>query len=463
MMKRAGFAAARTYCTAPYTYVDIPMNQAYPTPITKRSAANPTDADGAILDNGTKIIAQDHGNATSLISFYVDCGAIYEDPSNIGISDVMNKMLLRSNLQNSDFKVYKFMVNSGSSHWTNQVNRRYISVKVECRRDVVPQVVETLCQGMFIPRFAEFEIEELRDELDNLAATRRHDLKKYTVDTFLSTAFAGSPLANQPFCPATNIDKFSTPDLIKRWSSFFTPNRITLAGVNVSRAELTGAYNSAEWSSANTMDHPSHKGNAIESNVDLTNSYYGGVHSELSKRTVDFKSHQFYNDVYVMYGRKGPQTHNIKEYAAALVAGGSIGGTIGEACGTESQVHAFGDASVIGGLVRSRPEDVAEPVKQMAAAVNSVGGLSGSALDDAKTTAATNFLTQVNTREGLLDFIVTNTTSNGVGKTVSQVVSAIDQVTAADLKKVSEVMQSANPTFVSIGENTNVPNFTTLA
>ena len=419
MMKRVGCAAARTYCTAPYSYVDIPMSQAYPTPMTKRSAANPTDAERAVLENGMKVVTQDHGHATSLISFYIDCGAIYEEASTAGISDVMNRMLLRSNLQSSDFKIHKFMTNSASSHWTSSVDRRYISVKVECRRDVVPQVVDTLCQGMFVPRFADFEINELRDELENLAATTKHDLKKYAVEKFISTAFSGSPLANGSSCPSNNVDRFTTADLISRWSSFFTPNRITLAGVNVSRAELTGAYNSAEWSTANTVDHPSHQLHAIEANVNLTNAYFGGINSELTRRTVEFKTHQHYDDVYVLYGRKGLPTHNITDLASTLVAGGSVGGVIGEECGTEAQVHSFGDCSLVGGLVRARPEDATEPVEKMAAAINSVDGLSGSSLDDAKKVATVNFLTKVGTREGLLDFLVSSTSATGAGKYVS--------------------------------------------
>eukprot|EP01059_Diplonema_ambulator_P037046 TRINITY_DN95_c0_g2_i1.p1 TRINITY_DN95_c0_g2~~TRINITY_DN95_c0_g2_i1.p1 ORF type:complete len:461 (+),score=186.31 TRINITY_DN95_c0_g2_i1:48-1430(+) len=454
--------ARRGYCTFPYNYCDIPLSGNYPCPATKRVPTDPQNATGVKLNNGSKVIVQDNGQATSLVSFYIDAGARYEPKGKEGVSQMVNEMLLKSNLQSSDFQVYKTFQHAGANYWTSQIDKKLLSVKVECRRDTVNEIVSRLCEGLFVPRFAPHEMNLVREKLDNAAQCRNHDQKQYISDMFVRAAFPGSGLANDDECPAFNVDSITHDDLINWWGSYFTPERITLAGVNISSEELSAAYEKAEWSSANTADHPTHKNANPTTEVDQVNAYYGGTQQEFFRKSDTFKTQMYYNDVFVAYGRKGTGHNAIKDYAAMLVAAGSVGPSFGAGFGTEGVVRSFEGTALVGGMVRCRPEHAEGAVKALAGTVNAVGKLEGADLEAAKKSAAVNFLSATNSREGLLDFLVLHAGSASIGKTVPAVLQAIGEVTAADMKKLGEVMQASAPTYTAFGDLSKVPSLRAL-
>eukprot|EP01063_Lacrimia_lanifica_P025685 TRINITY_DN3360_c0_g1_i1.p1 TRINITY_DN3360_c0_g1~~TRINITY_DN3360_c0_g1_i1.p1 ORF type:complete len:461 (+),score=199.17 TRINITY_DN3360_c0_g1_i1:58-1440(+) len=455
-MAARNLAMQKRFCTSYYNYCDVPLNKAYPTPAQRRVPTNPQAATGSKLDCGTRVITQDNGQATSLVGVFVDAGAVYEPRGKEGVSDFVNKMFFRSNLQSSDFHLYKAMQHAGANYWTNQVGKRYIAAKVEVRRDTVGPTLEKLVESAFIPRFATHEMALEREVMENAAATRNHDPRKAALNQFVNTAFAGSALANDDECPAQMVDVLTHTDLVNWWSSYFTPDRIILAGVNVSQEELKAAYNASEWSSANTADHPSHSGTLPVGSFPA-DCYVGGNDAQIQRRTVNFSNSQFYDDIFVCYGRKGHGTSSAKDVAAQLVAAYSVGGPIGEGIGMEGLVKSFPSDAVVGGLVRCRPENAHSAVAALAKTVNSVGSLTGAALEAAKKTAAVAILSSVNSREGLLDFLVNNSTSSGVGLTVPAVVQAIAEVSEADLKKLHEVMQSSPATYTAYGDISTLP------
>jgi len=453
-------AMQKRFCTSYYNYCDIPLSKPYPTPAQRRVPTAPQAATGSKLENGTRIVTQDNGQATSLVGVFVDAGAVYEPRGKEGVSDFVSKMFFRSNLQSSDFHIFKTFQHAGANYWSNG-GKRYIAAKVEARRDTVEQVIARLIESAFIPRFAPHEMNLERERMENAAVTRNHDTKKYAVSQFIDTAFKGTAFGNATECPAEQVDVLSHDDLINWWSSTFTPDRIVLAGVNVSQEELKAAYDAADWSSANTADHPSHKGSISTGGIPEAR-YVGGTDAQIFRRTVTFKTQQYYNDVYVAYGRQGPGANSAKDVAVQYVAAFALGGAIGEGLGAEGLVKAFPSASLVGGILRSRPENAGVAVAALAKTVNSIGSLAGAELEAAKKTAAIALLAETNSREGLLDFIVEYSTPSGVGLTPPAIVQAIAEVTEADVKELHEFMQSAPPTYTAFGDLSTVPTITSL-
>eukprot|EP01064_Diplonema_japonicum_P033562 TRINITY_DN6650_c0_g3_i3.p2 TRINITY_DN6650_c0_g3~~TRINITY_DN6650_c0_g3_i3.p2 ORF type:complete len:477 (+),score=152.43 TRINITY_DN6650_c0_g3_i3:50-1432(+) len=460
MAKR--LAARRGYCTFPYNYCDVPMSSNYPCPATRRVPTDPQNASGQKMSSGSKVIVQDNGQATSLVGYYIDAGARYESRAQAGVADFVTKMMFRSNLQSSDFQVYKTFQHAGANYWSNQVNGRYIGVKVECRRDTVNEVVARLTENLVIPRFAPHEMNLVREILDNNHATKTHDQKAYALKQFAKTAFSASSLANDEDCPGFNVDTITHDDLINWWGTYFTPERVTLAGVNISAEELSAAYEKSEWSTANTADHPSHKNANIATEVNQVGAYMGGNTHEFFRKSEAFKNQQFYNDVYVSYGRQGMGSASIKDFASMLVATGNVGASVGTGFGTEGLLKSFEGTSVVGGMVRCRPEHADVAAKNLAASVNATGSLAGSELEAAKKVAAVNFLSSTNTREGLLDFLVLHSGTASIGKTVPAVLQAISDVTAADMKKLGDVMGASAPTYTAFGDLSTVPSIRDL-
>ena len=209
MQTTGRLAAARRHCTFPYNYCDVKMSEAYPTPAQRRVPTDPQAAGGQKLPNGSRIVAQDNGQATSLVSIFVDAGAKYETADNQGVADFVNRMLFKSNLQSSDFAVAKTFQHAAANNWTSQVNNTLLSAKVECRRDAVGETVKKLVEGAFIPRFAEHEMYKVRDELDNSVDTAKLDGKQYTLDLLNANAFNGASIASTGYAPKYNINKLS--------------------------------------------------------------------------------------------------------------------------------------------------------------------------------------------------------------------------------------------------------------
>ena len=199
-------AVQKRACTFPYNYCDINMDQAYPCPATKRSPPTPTAATGHSLPNGTRVVSQDNGAATSLVSVSIDAGSIYDAPGKEGTADFLSKMFFRSNLQSSDFHVFKTFQHAGANYWSNQVGKRFLTAKVECRRDTVEDVMKRLVEGAFIPRFSPHEMKLERETLETAVVTAKHDGKTFTMNLFNKLAFNGTPLSTSAMCPAHNVD-----------------------------------------------------------------------------------------------------------------------------------------------------------------------------------------------------------------------------------------------------------------
>eukprot|EP00755_Sulcionema_specki_P006335 Sspe_Gene.35177::Locus_17058_Transcript_2_2_Confidence_0.667_Length_1204::g.35177::m.35177 len=271
-------------------------------------------------------------------------------------------MLFKSNLLSSDYHMFKTFQNSAANYTTGQIGKKHLFMKVECRRDVVGELMKRMCEGMFAPRFAAHELSMVRERVENMAEVEDHSPREYTLSKLVETAFTGSPLANSPTCPAYNVDAITSEDLINWWASFFVPKRITLAGVNVTQEELLTAYEGAEWSSANA-DGPSHANPPlIPSPINQEAGYHGGVWTQFMRRTDKFPAQQHYNDVHVAFARRGMGHTSVQNYATMLVAAGILGGDLEGQLGSQGIYEGFSQTGLIGGLLRSRPNEAGEKV-----------------------------------------------------------------------------------------------------
>eukprot|EP01065_Artemidia_motanka_P027469 TRINITY_DN32677_c0_g1_i1.p1 TRINITY_DN32677_c0_g1~~TRINITY_DN32677_c0_g1_i1.p1 ORF type:complete len:452 (+),score=160.42 TRINITY_DN32677_c0_g1_i1:92-1447(+) len=441
-------AARRGYCTHPFHYSDRNMRAVY----CKVAPQQPSSAAGVetVRVGEMKVTTQDRGEATSLIAFYVDGGPIYEESSKAGVSHYVADMLFKSNLISSDYQMFKTFQHAAVNPSTGIVGQRYIAGKVECRRDLVPEMMSRMCEGMFVPRFAAHELTMLRELAENRAETSWHNFGEHVRSKLTETAFQGTSYAAPRHCPAHNVESIQSADLVEWWARTFLPSRVHLVGINVSQSELVDAYGEAEWSSANSASNPSHLDVEPLSAPSADASYCGGEFTSFMRQTDKFPTQKFYNDVVVGYARKGAGTNDLSGTAAMLVAASAV------PSGADPFFKSFADAGLTGGVVRCRPGDADGAVRALACAVNQVGKLSGSDLEAAKSRAVVGMLSYVDTREGLADFLAQS------AHTPSELIDAIGAVDAAAMKKIGDKMQSAPATYVAVGDLTGCPKASSL-
>eukprot|EP01065_Artemidia_motanka_P044582 TRINITY_DN636_c7_g1_i1.p1 TRINITY_DN636_c7_g1~~TRINITY_DN636_c7_g1_i1.p1 ORF type:complete len:496 (+),score=204.39 TRINITY_DN636_c7_g1_i1:122-1489(+) len=447
-------AAARAYCTFPHT--DASLSKAFISTAERQSAAAVQPPSSSHHPSGIRVVTQDLGGATSSVAFWVDCGAVYETADEAGVSAALAEMMFKSNLQSSDYHMFKTFQHAACNYHTCQVGKRWVGMKVECRRDIVGDMMKHLVEGMFVPRFAPHELSMLREKLESKAATLEHDAAAFARMQAVSTAFSGSPLANPDYVPEYNVDNLTSTDIINWWAQHFSPSRIILAGVNVSSSMLTAAFEEAEYSNC-AANNPSHAGVTVPSLSPQQGMYSGGQFRKFVRATEKFATQRFYDDVHVVYARRGFGRQNVKDYATTLVAAGSVGGVPAARCGRYGFSECYDSVGLVGGQLRCRPGDAAAQVKQMAEAVNAAGSLAGEGLASARKRAAVSFMSTVESRDGLLDFFALHSNAGGLAVQPDEVLDAIASVTEADMKRVAEYMKALPPTLVAYGDLSATP------
>jgi len=330
--------------------------------------------------------------------------------------------------------------------------------------------MQCLVQAIFVPRFANAEIEgHDREKSESVAANAPMDAYQYTIDKCVETAFAGSCLSNVSYVPKVNTEKLTHIDCINWWAKYFQTNRILLCGVNVSNEELIAAFDEAEWSCSADPSNPSHHGFDPIEVPKQHQLYTGGQFREFYRRTDRFQREKHYNDVYVAYARRGPGASVPKDYALGKVAAALVGNRLsmesefgGPSCGVGGLYEAFDTAGIVGGMLRARPDDSTAATKDLVAKINNIKNTSSDQLDGAKAVAKIDFAQSVSSRSGLTDFMARHITPAGALVTPDDMLGFMDEVTLADIKRIAEWMNGAPPTMVAYGESTNVPTVQSL-
>lgn len=461
-----GAAQRKGYCTSVYGYSDLtqgnmdrslraPYRLANDAPkFIKRHPEEPDHGPAmAVLEEGTRIISYDLKGADSVIGFYADAGCIYESEEDAGISHYGHMMLPKSNLLSSEFNNFKTMQHAAANQWDGQIAKKYVFVKVECRRDQVLQLMRRMCETFFLPRFAVGEMGKTHEFVENIAATLHHEPLPFVQHMMTSKGFDGTCYAKSPTCPKYNVNKINSDRLVNWWADHFHPNSIQIVGINVSQEELQFAYEHSEWSVSNTAGHthttPQKRIGA--NGIGKKHGYIGGEFREYYRASEKFPKLKFYDDVHIGYGRLGYGRSNLKEFATMLVASSAI-----QMNATPFYDH-FDGTGLVGGIVRCRPDEAADVSRLLASRIDGVGSLAGYDLIAAKKRAMVDFSAATDKREGLCDFLALHSTEGDV-RDPADVLQAIHDVSAADLATASDYMHSADPTYVVYGACNSVPS-----
>ena len=227
--------------------------------LARTTAVAPTDSgiQRTKLPNGVTVVTRDVNGANASFGFYADAGAKYDPMNAPGLSYVMRWAIQTSNMDNSLFQLDRTMRSHGFSYGHGEIRKQFLCWKSEGRRDHIEKPFQTFASCISAPRFAESDVERFRDTMDNLLEEQRwQNPREYCVDQLETVAFYKEPLGNPRHVWAQANDKASHTVLLDQWASYFTPNRITIAAVNVNHEELISIYNNAEF--PHSVEAPHH-------------------------------------------------------------------------------------------------------------------------------------------------------------------------------------------------------------
>lgn len=236
---RTALAARRCPYTGPA--VSAPLKRFKSTAASDSDASSGTSTIGttiSTLDNGVKVVSHTAPGHFVGLGAYVDTGTRFEDQRTLGCAHVLDRMTFKSTEDVSADKLVSEIENLGGSILAN------------CSRDslvyqavVFPQELEKvgaiLSQVVRRPLFRPDEMDEMKHatawEIGSL--TDRQDI---LYPELLHSLVFRDPkedrpagLGNSLLCPLDRLEAM-TPELMRSFhSKWYTPNRITIAGVGI--------------------------------------------------------------------------------------------------------------------------------------------------------------------------------------------------------------------------------------
>lgn len=192
------------------------------------------------LSNGLKVASEDSFGQFCTIGALVDAGSRYEVDYPSGVSHMLEKMAFQStdNFASHDEIVHK--MESLGGHVDCQSFKDCIIYAASAFKYNTGEVINVLCDSIWRANMTEDEIEEQKMtigfELESL--DYRPDFEPQLTDLIHAAAFNGNSLGMPKYCPPENISVLNSKILKHYLQRYYTPNRITIAGVNVDHNEL---------------------------------------------------------------------------------------------------------------------------------------------------------------------------------------------------------------------------------
>lgn len=212
--------------------------------------------DISVLSNGVKVVSHMAPGHFVGLGVYVETGSKYETNETLGCAHVLDRMTFKSTKDASADKIVSEIENLGGSIMANcsRDSMMYQSV-------VFPQEIEKvasiLSQVVRYPLYLNDEIEEMKNattwEINSLI-----DRQDILYPELLHSLVFRDPIEDKPaglgnslLCPLDNLQNMDANLLHKFHNQWYTPNRITVAGVGIPHEYLK------ELATVNFGDMPS--------------------------------------------------------------------------------------------------------------------------------------------------------------------------------------------------------------
>lgn len=496
-----------------YKFGQTPLTQPFggasrlpPGPSSKSASVAAGKVEITKLHNGARVITHNLGGPSVSVGAYILAGPAYDPPNAPGAGAMMHLALTTSNYNNSLFQLDRNIRSVGAAQSHFEKNKHYIGIRIDARADKWKSAASTsplshrrqlqnqkqaeqqfslnLVQDNIFtciaaPRFHEPDVERFRDTIDNQVEELRWQCPaEYAKQMLETVAFYREPLGNPRFVPAMSNGAISSSVLLEQYSRYVVPSRVVVAGVNVDHAALIAEYENTPFPHSAAAPHHARAQPCMVSLKDEAAQYTGGERHDHEDRPKvmgtkpDMDPESIIAVGWLAYGQDRKM---IKDHAASMVVGAlmDIGFSDCMRCYAPDEMHEhtglrafyspYQTAGLIGFTAKAEPQAavrmVTDAVKKVQANKASVAD---SMLSVAKKMAKTQFVVQnVDTIRDYCDYLGTclSVDSNStLATSVEEVVDAINSVSAADVKRVYEMMFSNKTSLYGHGEMLGFPS-----
>ncbi|NXF83174.1 QCR2 protein, partial [Sclerurus mexicanus] len=406
------------------------------------------------LPNGLVIASLENFSPASRIGVFIKTGSRYETTSNLGTAHLLR---LASNLTTkgaSSFRITRGIEAVGGS-LSVYSTREKITYTVECLRDHVDTVMEYLLNVTTASEFRPWEVADLQPQLKVDKAIAFQNPQVGVLENLHAAAYK-SALANPLYCPDYRVGKITSEQLHHFVQNNFTSGRMALVGIGVKHSDLKQVaeqfLNIRSGAGASGAKAVYRGGEIREQNGDSL------VHAAIVAEgaAVGSAEANAFSVLQHVLGA-GPLVKRGSHVTSKLAQG------IAKATSQPFDASAFNvnysDSGLFGIYTISQAASTGEVIK---AALNQVKAVAQGGVTDADVTMAknqlkANYLMSVETAQGLLNEIGSESLVSGTHTSPSVVAQKIDSVATADVVNAAKKFVSGKKSMAASGDLGNTP------
>uniref|UniRef100_A0A8C3N3A3 Mitochondrial-processing peptidase subunit alpha n=1 Tax=Geospiza parvula TaxID=87175 RepID=A0A8C3N3A3_GEOPR len=402
-----------------------------------------------VLENGLRVASQNKFGQFCTVGVLVNSGSRHEAKYLSGISHFLEKLAFSSTAQFGSKDEILLTLEKHGGICDCQASRDTIMYAVSADARGLDTVVSLLADVTLQPRLSDEEIEmtrmAIRFELEDL--NMRPDPEPLLTEMIHAAAFRDNTVGLNRFCPVENTDKIDRAVLHSYLSSYYTPERMVLAGVGIEHEHLVECARKyllgvqPVWGSG--------QGRAVDRSVA---QYTGGIIKE-----DDFIPFAVLN---MMMGGGG-----------SFSAGGPGKGMFTRLYlnvlnrhhwmyNATSYHHSYEDTGLLCIHASADPKQVREMVEIITREFILMAGAVGEVeLERAKTQLKSMLMMNLESRPVIFEDVGRQVLATNTRKLPHELCDLISQVKPSDIKRVVTKMLHKKPAVAALGDLTDLPTY----
>ncbi|KAF9159905.1 ubiquinol-cytochrome c reductase core subunit 1 [Actinomortierella ambigua] len=400
--------------------------------------------------NGIKVAALEENSKTASVSLVINAGARFEPKDKAGISHFVKNFGFKNNGKRSAFRITRETELLGGV-LSSSLGRENIVFTAECMKEDVPYFVEVFGDMVTKTKFAEHEMHGVHEEIV-AECTRAESTPVIAIlDAAHAVAFR-SGLGNSIYAAA--YSSVEPSDLKAFAANNFVGNKIALVATGVSEAELkdlaASSFANIPAGGSAASSAAKYHGGDIRVPHGTSEGHIAVAFEGAAAGTADFYKAQ------VLRALLGGE-----RFVKWSTSGVSPLSTISSKAGKDVEVAAFNfgysDAGLFGLYVKAGNAEVGNVAKAAVDALKAASKtVSAEELTRAVNQAKFEVASAYETRQGAIELLSAQALK-GEKVSVSEALTALDNVSSADVSKFAAKVLASKPTTVVLGQTATLP------
>ncbi|XP_037348728.1 mitochondrial-processing peptidase subunit alpha [Talpa occidentalis] len=474
---RRGFSSGGTY---PGTPLSVPL-PGVPKPVFATvDGQEKFETKVTTLENGLRVASQNKFGQFCTVGILINSGSRYEAKYLSGIAHFLEKLAFSSTERFASKDEILLALERHGGICDCQVSRDTTMYAVSAASSGLDTVVGLLADVVLHPRLTDEEVEMTRMavqfELEDL--NMRPDPEPLLTEMIHEAAYRENTVGLHRFCPPENIAKIDRAALLSYLASYYTPDRMVLAGVGMeharllecARKHLLGAR--PAWGSGQAVDVDrsvaQYTGGLVKLERDMSNVSPGPTpFPELTHIMVGLESCSFLEEDFIPFA----VLNMMMGGGGSFSAGGPGKGMFTRLYlnvlnrhhwmyNATSYHHSYEDTGLLCIHASADPRQVREMVEIVAKEfVLMAGAVDVVELERAKTQLMSMLMMNLESRPVIFEDVGRQVLATRSRKLPHELCALIRNVQPEDIRRVASAMLRGKPAVAALGDLTDLPSY----